>query len=120
MSYIVWYQYADTHDQFVIGAGSQSDDLKFLLHSCIIKGCLKEFSTGGAQGILCGVMKLKNPGLTTGREYGNMLSQEKFEFQPIWDCILGFLHQTHVVITRSVPNAASNYNVHVLIHPGMK
>ena len=35
------------------------------------------------EGILCGVMKLKNLMFAKGREYENMLSQENSEFQPI-------------------------------------
>ena len=34
----------------------------------------------GAEGILCRIMKLKNPIITVGRASGNMLSQENFEF----------------------------------------
>ena len=37
----------------------------------IYQGCLKTFSTGGADGILCGVMKHKN---MIFAEYENMLS----------------------------------------------
>ena len=43
----------------------------------------------GAEGILSGVMKLMSLLLAHSEEYGNMLSQENLEFQPIWDCILG-------------------------------
>ena len=34
----------------------------------------------GAEGILCIVMKLRNPIFAKAREYGNMLSQEHLEF----------------------------------------
>ena len=45
--------------------------------------------TGGAEGILCRVMKLKYLIVAKDRESGNMLSQENFEFLPISDYILG-------------------------------
>ena len=74
----------------------------------------------GAEGILCGVKKLKNLIFAKGREYENMLSQENFEFQLIMIAFWVILHQTHVVITHPVPNAAGNYKVNVLMHTGMK
>ena len=54
-----------------------------LLFFIISQGRLKALSTGGVEGILHGVMKLKNSIFAKGREYKNMLSKENFEFQPI-------------------------------------
>ena len=68
----------------------------------------------GAEGILCGVKKLKNLIFAKGREYENMPSQ------PIKIAFWVILHQTHVVITHPVPNAADNDKINVLLHTGMK
>ena len=46
----------------------------------LFQGRLKALSTGGAEGILYRVIKLKNPIVSKGRESGNMFSQKNFEF----------------------------------------
>ena len=52
----------------------------FYIHD-MLQGHVKEFSTGGgAEGILCGVMKLKNMIFAKSREYENIFSQKSFEF----------------------------------------
>ena len=64
--------------------------------SCLLACTCTRASEGtqywGAEGILCGVMKLKDPIFAKGREYGNMLSQENLSFRfEIAFCVI--LHQ---------------------------
>ena len=62
-------------------------------------------------------MKLKNPIVSKGRKSGNILS---FSFSLPEIAFWAILHQTRVVITCLVLNAAGNYKLHVLMHAGMK
>lgn len=64
---------------------------------------------GGAEGILCGVIKLKNPIFTKGREYDKALPGKFWNFSPLFKTAFGVI--LHVVITYSVPNAAGNYKI---------
>ena len=73
-----------------------------LLFFIISQGHLKVFGTGGAEGVLHGVMKLKNPIFAKGREYKNMLSKEKFEFHPIYSYFLGHFAPVCYSISKSL------------------
>ena len=88
----------------------------------VFHGCLKALNTGEVEGILCRVMKLKNPIFANS---GSMRistcnsTRKILNFSPFKSAFCVILHQTHVVITRPVPNAAGTSPC-VLMHTGIK
>ena len=87
----------------------------------IVARASEGLSTGGAEGILYRVMKLKNPIVSKGIGSLEIYSPRKiFSFSLPEIAFWAILHQTGVVITCLVPYAAGNYKLRVLMHAGMK
>ena len=73
-------------------------------------------NTREAEGILCGVMKIKNPiFMNSGSMRTSTWSSIRkiLNFSPFKIAFCVILHKTRVVITHPVPNAVGNYKLHV-------
>ena len=91
--------------------------------SSCMQGHLKMLSTRcGAEEIMCGIMKFKNPMFAKSREYENMLaiSGKILNFSPFKIAFWVILQHTCIIFTHSVPNAAGNYKLRILMHAGIK
>ena len=70
-------------------------------------GCLKTPNTGGAEGILGGVMNIKDPIFAKSGSMKACSPRNTLKFSTLKITFWVILHQTPVVITRPVPNACS-------------
>ena len=62
---------------------------------------------GGAEGILCGVMKLKNPIVVKSRSLDTCSPRKILKFSPFKIAFWVILHQTDVIITHLIATECS-------------